>query len=148
MVLSVHWMTNHENQTAMLSVQFVSPIFVRSANLIFTVVLHDSTQLSTVGRRQGMGVCFWTSAIDRCNCVLKTRRRRLVTRPLRRKRHMGSTRDHRIPTGTETDAAIFGCRMALVKETVKVVSGMATRATASQRPENVGRGRAAMRRWM
>ena len=95
-----------------------------------------------------MGVCFWTSAIDRCNCFLKTRRRRVVTRSLRRKRHMGSTRDHRIPTRTETDAAFVGCRMALAMETVEVAGGMATRAAARQFPENVGRGRAALRRWM
>ena len=73
---------------------------------------------------------------------------RLVAGSLRRKRHMSSTRDHRIPTGTETNAAIVGCRMALVKETLEVASGVATRAAASQHPKNVGRGRAAMRRWM
>ena len=67
---------------------------------------------------------------------------------LRRKRHLSPTRDHRIPIGTETDAVTVGCRMALLKETVKVASGMATRAVASQLPSNVGRGRAAVRRWM
>ena len=38
--------------------------------------------------------------------------------------------------------------MALVKETVNVPSGKATGAAASQLPSNVGRGRAAVRRWM
>ena len=73
---------------------------------------------------------------------------RPVTGSLRRKRYMGSSCDHRIPTGTETDAAIVGCRIALVKETVEVASGVATRAAANQHPKNVSRGRAAMRRWM
>ena len=73
---------------------------------------------------------------------------RLVVGSLRRKRHLSPTRDHRIPIGTETDAVTVGCRMALLKETVKVASGMATRAVASQLPSNVGRGRAAVRRWM
>ena len=100
---------------------------------------HQQEKLTEGGR-------FWRDNLGENH--VQVQNGRPVAGSLRRKRHMSSTRDHRIPTGTETDAAIFGCRMALVKETVKVASGMATRAAASRLPENVGRGRAAVRRWM
>ena len=54
-----------------------------------------------------------------------------VAETLQRKRYMSSICDHRIPAGKETDAAIVGCLMALLKEIVEVASGIATRADTS-----------------